>query len=46
MRFAYEVSSRVIFMHEGVIAEEGGPEEIFKSPKTERLQGFLKRSKF
>jgi len=46
MRFAYEVSSRVIFMNEGLIAEEGTPEEIFKNPKTERLQAFLKSTKF
>jgi polar amino acid transport system ATP-binding protein len=46
MRFAYEVSSRVIFMHEGVIAEEGTPEELFKNPKNDRLKGFLKSSKF
>jgi len=46
MRFAYEVSSRVIFMNEGLIAEEGTPEEIFKNPKSERLQAFLKSTKF
>jgi polar amino acid transport system ATP-binding protein len=46
MRFAYEVSTRAIFMHEGVIAEEGTPEEVFKNPKNERLQNFLKSSKF
>ncbi len=41
MGFAKEVSSRVIFMDEGVIAEEGTPEEIFGNPKSERLKSFL-----
>lgn len=42
MGFAREVSSRVIFMDDGVIAEEGTPEEIFGTPRCERLQSFLK----
>lgn len=42
MGFAREVSSRVIFMDGGVIAEEGPPEDIFGAPKSERLQSFLK----
>ncbi|MBR0554582.1 amino acid ABC transporter ATP-binding protein [Ciceribacter sp. L1K23] len=46
MRFAYEVSSRVIFMNQGVICEEGDPKEMFVSPKTERLAEFLKTSSF
>nr|WP_246704323.1 amino acid ABC transporter ATP-binding protein [Rhizobium sp. P38BS-XIX] len=46
MRFAYEVSSRVIFMNQGVICEEGNPKEMFASPKTERLAEFLKTSSF
>ena len=41
MGFAREVASRVIFMDEGKIIEEGTPEEIFDSPKSERLQSFL-----
>jgi polar amino acid transport system ATP-binding protein len=41
MGFAREVSNRVIFLDDGVIAEEGTPEEIFGSPKCERLQSFL-----
>ena len=32
MRFAYEVSSRVIFMNQGVICEEGDPREMFARP--------------
>ena len=41
MGFAREVSNRVIFMDDGVIAEEGSPEEVFGNPKCERLQTFL-----
>jgi len=41
MGFAKEVSNRVLFMDEGVIAEDGTPEEVFGSPKCERLQSFL-----
>ena len=41
MGFAREVSNRVLFLDDGVIAEEGTPEEIFKNPKCERLQSFL-----
>lgn len=41
MGFAKEVADRVIFLHEGVIAEEGPPSRIFGSPKHERLQAFL-----
>lgn len=46
MRFAYEVSSRVIFMNQGRIGEEGNPREMFLKPKTERLAEFLKTSAF
>lgn len=41
MGFAREVATRVLFMDEGVIAEEGTPEEIFDNPKSPRLQAFL-----
>ena len=41
MGFAREVADRVIFIDEGVIAEEGTPEEIFKNPKSDRLKDFL-----
>lgn len=41
MGFAREVGDRVLFMDEGVIAEEGNPEEIFSSPKNERTKAFL-----
>jgi polar amino acid transport system ATP-binding protein len=46
MRFAFEVSSRVIFMNQGRIGEEGDPKEMFLNPKTERLAEFLKSSTF
>ena len=41
MGFAREVSNRVVFLDDGVIAEEGTPAEIFGAPKCERLQNFL-----
>ena len=41
MGFAREVANRVIFMDEGVIAEEGTPEEIFGNPQNERTKQFL-----
>ena len=43
MGFAREVADRVVFMDQGVIAEEGAPEEIFNAPKEERTREFLKR---
>ena len=41
MGFAREVATRVLFMDEGHILEQGAPEELFNSPKSERLQSFL-----
>ena len=41
MGFAREVSNRVLFLDEGVIMEEGTPEEIFSHPSSERLKAFL-----
>ncbi|MBE6007715.1 MAG: amino acid ABC transporter ATP-binding protein [Lachnospiraceae bacterium] len=41
MGFAKEVASRVIFMADGKIVEEGAPEEIFSDPKNERTKQFL-----
>lgn len=41
MGFAKEIASRVIFMNNGVIEEEGTPDEIFNHPKSERLKEFL-----
>lgn len=43
MGFAKEISNRVIFMDEGIIEEEGSPEEIFGNPKSQRLQEFLSK---
>ena len=43
MEFARDVSSRVIFMDKGVIAEQGDPKEIFTNPKEERTKEFLQR---
>ena len=42
MKFAREVSSHVIYLHNGVIEEEGPPEAIFGDPKSERLKQFIK----
>jgi len=41
MGFAREVADRVLFMADGIIAEEGTPEEIFTNPKVERTRNFL-----
>ncbi len=41
MRLAADVSDHVVFLHQGRIEEEGPPDQLFGSPKTERLQGFL-----
>lgn len=43
MQFARDVSNRIIFMDQGVIVEEGTPEEVITNPKHERTQTFLKR---
>jgi len=43
MGFAKEVGTRVLFMDEGKIVEENNPEDLFSSPKSERLQSFLKK---
>ncbi len=42
MKFAREVSSHVIFLHNGLIEEEGHPSALFGNPKSERLRQFLK----
>lgn len=43
MGFAKEVGTKVLFMDEGVILEEGTPEEIFGNPKQDRTQEFLSK---
>ncbi|MEY4529962.1 MAG: hypothetical protein RLZZ156_683 [Deinococcota bacterium] len=42
MGFAKEVSSKVCFLYQGVVHEEGTPEQIFSAPKKPRTQAFLK----
>ncbi|MBA3942842.1 MAG: ABC transporter [Sphingopyxis sp.] len=44
MGFAREVASRVIFLHRGVIEEEGVPAQVLTQPRSERLQNFLSSS--
>ena len=43
MGFAREVASKVCFLYEGVVHEEGPPEELFGAPREERTRAFLKR---
>ena len=43
MGFAREVASRVMFMDEGIIVEENGPEKLFSDPQSKRLQDFLSK---
>ena len=43
MAFARDVSNHVVFMHDGVICEEGSPEEIFTNPQKEETKAFLSR---
>jgi ABC-type histidine transport system ATPase subunit len=41
MGFAREVSSRVVFLHEGMIEEDGPPRQVFDAPKSERFKQFI-----
>ncbi|WP_051614425.1 ATP-binding cassette domain-containing protein [Phyllobacterium sp. UNC302MFCol5.2] len=41
MKFARQVATHVVFLHQGVIEEEGPPEAVFGTPRSERLQKFL-----
>ena len=43
MGFAREVADRVLFIDQGIIMEEGTPDEIFTNPKSERLKDFLSK---
>ncbi len=43
MGFAKEVADRVLFIDEGIVMEEGTPEEIFTNPKNERTKSFLSK---
>ena len=44
MGFAREVSSEVVFLHEGRIAEQGPPEEMFTNPKTDEFRRFIAKA--
>ncbi len=41
MKMARDISSHVVFLHQGLIEEEGTPDSLFGAPKSERLRGFL-----
>ncbi|WP_299790125.1 ATP-binding cassette domain-containing protein [uncultured Marivita sp.] len=41
MKMARDVSDHVVFLHQGLIEEEGAPDNLFGAPKSERLRGFL-----
>ena len=41
MKLAHDVSDHVVFLHQGLIEEEGAPDDLFGAPKSERLRGFL-----
>ena len=43
MGFARDVADRVFFVDEGIIMEEGTPEEVFDHPKNPRTQSFLSK---
>jgi phosphonate transport system ATP-binding protein len=43
MMFAREAADRVVFMDDGIIAEEGRPEEVIGNPRSSRLRAFLRR---
>jgi ABC-type histidine transport system ATPase subunit len=41
IRFAKEVASRVVFLHQGQIEEDGPPAEVLQSPRSERCRQFI-----
>lgn len=43
MQFAYDISTRIVFMDKGVIAEQGAPEALFHHPQHQRTKEFLQR---
>ena len=43
MAFARDVSSHVVYMNQGVICEEGTPEQVFGNPQKQETQDFLSR---
>jgi len=44
MGFAREVSNHVVFLHKGLIEEQGHPDEVLTRPQTDRLKAFLSNS--
>ena len=42
MKFAREVANRIVFLHDGMVEEEGEPEAIFAAPKSEHLKKFIR----
>ncbi len=44
MKFAREVSSKVVFLHQGLVEEQGKPAELFSAPRSDRLRQFLSRA--
>ena len=44
MKLAADVSDHVIFLHQGLVEEQGPPDILFGAPKSERLRGFLSAS--
>jgi polar amino acid transport system ATP-binding protein len=46
MRFAFEVSDKIVFMNQGRIEEQGPPKELFERPQSPRLAEFLKNTRF
>ncbi len=45
MKFAHDVSTRIFYMDQGVIYEDGTPQEVFDNPKKDRTRAFVKRLK-
>jgi len=43
MSFAREVSDRVLFLHDGIVEEEGPPEQMFGAPRSDRCRQFLSK---
>jgi octopine/nopaline transport system ATP-binding protein len=41
MKFARDVASHIIYLHQGVIEEEGPPEKVFGNPASERCRQFV-----
>ena len=44
MEFARRIADKVIFIADGVIEEEGTPQEVFEHPKSEKMKAFFSKS--